>query len=192
MTSNSFPKKHFQHWLALALTLIAGAQMGFVSKAQSHEHNSAPTQTKPVTTEPLTKIKITLGEFKFTVEGAANPNDPLVLEAGKRYKLVFENTGTVMHEVLFGRTIIKGNDDTEYQEEMLTSQETIITGSSIINGEKKIFEVLTTGFKELELDPGLRLSLIFTVPETARGTWELGCLVPGHHESGMHIPMIVK
>jgi uncharacterized cupredoxin-like copper-binding protein len=31
-----------------------------------------------------------------------------------------------------------------------------------------------------------------TIPEELKGEWELGCLLEGHYESGMHATLIVE
>ncbi|MBI4307948.1 MAG: hypothetical protein HY684_04000 [Chloroflexi bacterium] len=43
----------------------------------------------------------------------------------------------------------------------------------------------TTRATEVTLYPGGTASLVFTVPADRTGEWEIGCLIPGHYESGM-------
>lgn len=160
-------------FLTATFTLTAGW-------ASEHEHQ-----------KPLVKIKVLLTEMSFQVEGLPE-GAPLVLKAGERYKLIFENVGVVMHEVLLGRGLISNHGDHNYQEHMLADTPLILTGSSVLEGKKRIFAVDVNGFEEFELDPGLRLSLLVTIPETARGEWELGCFAAGHHEAGMFLPVLVQ
>lgn len=164
-------------WVGLFMSASFSLSAGWASEHQN--------QT------PLIKVKVLLSEMTFQVEGMPE-GTPLVLEAGKRYKLIFENVGVVMHEVLLGRGLISNHGDHNYQEHMLAGVPMILTGSSVIEGKKRIFAVDVNGFEEFELDPGLRLSLLVTVPETARGVWELGCFAAGHHEAGMFLPVIVQ
>lgn len=139
----------------------------------------------------LIKVKIIMSEFLFQVEGAPE-GAPLVLKAGQRYKMIFENHGQILHEVLLGRGLVSNHGEHEYKENMLVDQQVVVTGSSVINEAKRVFAVVTNGFEEFEMDPDLRLSLLFTVPESAKGTWEMGCFAEGHHESGMFLPVIVE
>lgn len=152
-------------------------------------HTSRASEHEPET--PLIKVKVLLSEMSFQVEGMPE-GAPLVLKAGERYKLIFENVGVVMHEVLLGRGLISNHGDHNYKEHMLAETPMILTGSSIIDGKKRIFAVDVNGFEEFELDPGLRLSLLVTIPESARGVWELGCFAAGHHEAGMFLPVLVQ
>jgi uncharacterized cupredoxin-like copper-binding protein len=147
----------------------------------------AADQPKPA----LTKIKVNLSEMKMQVEGV-DEGAPLVLKAGQRYKLTFENLGTIMHEVLLGRGLIHNEEENDYAEHLLSGEEVTTTGAVTIEGKKQIWAVNTQGIKEIELDPGTRLSILFTVPESSRGTWELGCFAEGHHESGMHLPLRIE
>ena len=44
-------------------------------------------------------------------------------------------------------------------------------------------EMLST---ELDVQAGGSVTLHFTVPGSAKGTWGFGCFVPGHYDAGMH------
>jgi uncharacterized cupredoxin-like copper-binding protein len=142
-------------------------------------------------TTELIKIKVVMSEFLFQVEGAP-AGSAIVLKAGQRYKMIFENHGQILHEVLLGRGLVSNHGEHEYQENMLANQQVVVTGSSVINETKRVYTVVTNGFEEFEVDPDLRLSLLFTVPESAKGTWEMGCFAEGHHESGMFLPVVVE
>lgn len=137
------------------------------------------------------KIKIIMNEFSFQVEGAA-PGEPILLKAGQSYKMVFENQGEVLHEVLIGRDMVSSHGEHDYKENLLVDQQVVLTGSSIVDEKKRFFAFVANGFVEMEMDPKLRLSLQFTVPESARGIWEMGCFAEGHHESGMFLPVVVE
>lgn len=142
---------------------------------------------------PVEELKIRLTEMKVQAEGAAD-GAPVVLKAGVRYRLTFENRGTIEHEVLIGRGLTHDEEEHEldYQEHLLATTETVISGSMSFEEGAKTWYAETPGFKELELEEGTSLSLLFTVPENARGTWEIGCFAPGHHPAGMHLPLIIE
>lgn len=133
-------------------------------------------------------ILFVMREMEFAVEGLA-PGAPLVLSAGRRYKLSFENHGRVRHEVLFGRAVTHGEDGLDYREHLFKDVDVDVWGRTMIDGEKRVYGIKTFGLSELELDPGTRLSVFVTVPVAARGDWEIGCVAPGHHQAGMCLPV---
>lgn len=152
----------------------------------------APQPQPATATAPKREdILFVMREMEFAVEGRA-PGADLILKAGQRYKLSFENHGQVRHEVLFGRGVTQGEDGLDYQEHLFRNVEVDVWGRTQIGGEKRIYGIKTFGLGELELDPGTRLSIFVTIPESARGSWEFGCFAPGHHESGMHVPVVIQ
>jgi uncharacterized cupredoxin-like copper-binding protein len=172
------------------LTIVFGGICAMGAGAQASQDH-APAATPSATATQLVKIRVLLSEMKFEIEGQA-PGTPLVLKAGQHYKIAFENVGTVLHEVLFGRGLITNGHEHDYQTHLMEGLDVDATGAIFVGGEKRIWAVETTGLKEIELEPGTRVSILFTLPDTARGTWELGCFALGHHEAGMFIPLIVE
>lgn len=125
--------------------------------------------------EGLHVIEIHMGEMFFQVhkvdgeEVDAAKNAPIEIEAGEELVLVFENVGTVEHEVHFGRNAFQEN-------------------GVFVGYEESLFD----GFLGLELQPGERAELHILIPEEKRGEWEIGCFIPGHYAAGMKAPFIVK
>ncbi len=160
--------------------LILNLVLGSYGMADEHDHHAA-FATPPAETE----IRVTSGDLFFRVEGRPN-NQPIELVAGKRYRLTFTNVGSIMHEVLFGRNPSTEADGSpgDYQEQMLSGFEVKVKG--------KGFEVEAQGLNELELSSGVALSVIFTVPHSLVGNWEIGCFMPGHYMAGMKLPVIVR
>ncbi|MFQ5524550.1 MAG: plastocyanin/azurin family copper-binding protein, partial [Acidimicrobiia bacterium] len=37
----------------------------------------------------------------------------------------------------------------------------------------------------IEVEPGGEITLRFTIPADATGTYEMGCFLPGHYDAGM-------
>lgn len=145
-----------------------------------------------------------LREMEFVVEGQP-AGVPLVLEAGKSYKLSFENHGQVLHEVLFGRGLVHEDDGLGYGEHLFRDVSLNVWGRVCATKERQepwrcgskgdaklIYGVKTFGLRELELDPGMRLSIYVEIPASKRGTWEIGCFAPGHHQAGMRIPIVIQ
>lgn len=143
------------------------------------------------------KATIVMDEFSFYVLNEPKSQEQgsrLVLDSGKEYELTFINLGKIEHEFLFGRDLYRRADGRlKYREHFLSSTEVEITGEFLIDGSLREFEVESFGLKELELDPGLKFTVKFTVPKTAQGQeWEFGCLAIGHHEAGMFLPIHIK
>lgn len=150
---------------------------------------SVPAAAATVETSELLLV---MREMEFAIEGLA-PEAPLVLKAGKRYKLAFENHGAARHEVLFGRGLTRDAEgELDYETHLFRDVELAVWGRSMVGGEKRIYGMKAFGLSELELDPGTRLSIYVTIPESARGTWEIGCFSPGHHEHGMKRVLLIE
>jgi len=130
------------------------------------------------------QVRIEMGEFYFQVEGHER-NAPIVLKAGQRYELVFVNVGMMEHEVLIGRDVIVENGIPDgYEVNLLDALEVDVVGEG--------WEVGTSGFVEVELQPGTSVVLHVTLPDDAIGTWEIGCFIPGHYQAGMLAPVVVE
>ncbi|HEX5514237.1 MAG TPA: hypothetical protein VFY81_07560 [Gammaproteobacteria bacterium] len=142
--------------------------------------------------DDATKVRIVMGEMYFQVDGGAK-GTPLRLQTGKRYELVFQNSGQMKHEALLGRgVIVRDGRPRDYQEHLLGSTEVDIEVETMVNGQKRDIEIEAAGIKELELEPGTELTLSFTLPAQAKGEWELGCFIAGHYEAGMRLDLLVE
>lgn len=132
-----------------------------------------------------TELNFTLNEMNFILDGQ-QANTQLVLAAGKSYAFKFENRGKIEHEVLWGRSPIKTATGAleDYETNLFASTEAIVDS----NG----WEVVNAGLIEVALQPGQKLEVIVTIPETMRGEWDMGCFQPGHYEAGMHVAMVIQ
>lgn len=171
-----------------AVTAAAGAPKvlpGIPSPARPAPRSPAAPVTEP---EP-DSLSFVLREMRIVALGRP-AEAPLVLKAGRRYRLSFVNRGQLRHEVSFGRGVVRVHGGLEHLEHLLSGVETEVSGRS--GPERRAFEIEALGLKELELQPDASLSVAFTLPESARGAWELGCFAPGHHDSGMHLALRVE
>ena len=135
-------------------------------------------------TDERVVVRIEMGEFYFQVEGQER-NEPIVLLAGQRYEIVFANVGMMEHEVLIGRDVVVEDGIPDgYEVNLLDAIEVDVVGEG--------WEVGTSGFVEVELEPGETVVLHFTLPDEAIGTWEIGCFIPGHYQAGMLAPVVVE
>lgn len=142
--------------------------------------------------QSTTEIRVLLGEMYFQVDGQ-DKGTPLRLKAGQRYELVFENVGHMKHEVLLGREVIERDGrPSDYREHLLATTPVDIEIETTIAGQQRELEIEASGITELELDPGVRITVSFELPPQAKGNWELGCFITGHYEAGMHLPLLVE
>ena len=159
--------------------------------------HSAPA--KQAADEP-TVLNISMSEYKFVVDGQKE-GDPIRLETGKPYRLVFHNIGTSEHEALIGQQpkIIAGGYKHDFTNNLLEDVETTITNGQ----EESGFTIGAAGLAEFELLVKQDLAIEFTLPDDKVGDWELGCFVSldpkateenpgaGHYDVGMHLPVTV-
>ncbi|MBI4200187.1 MAG: hypothetical protein HY535_06920 [Chloroflexi bacterium] len=141
---------------------------------------------------PVSKIEVLLGEYFFQMEDRAK-GSPLVLQAGRKYEIEFVNMGSELHEVLLGRGLVRaGGKPARYQKSLLEGVPVEVEGKTVVGDKLRAFEVEAEGLEELELEPGVELEIEFTLPADRVGEWELACLVPGHYEAGMRLPVVVE
>lgn len=158
---------------------------------------SAPA--KQAADEP-TIFNINMSEYKYVVDGQKE-GDPIRLETGKPYRLVFHNIGTSEHEALIGQQpkIITGGYKHDFTNNLLEDVETTITNGH----EESGFTIGASGLAEFELLIKQDIAIEFTLPDDKVGDWELGCFVSldpnateenpgaGHYDAGMHLPVTV-
>ena len=129
-------------------------------------------------------LTIELGEMFFRTNGGRK-NEPIHLHAGETYDMTFRNVDETEHEVMIGRNVaVEDGRPHGYETNLLDAEEVKLLGEG--------WEVEAFGVKEIELEPGEEARLVFTLPATKAGEWEVGCFVPGHYEAGMKAPVIVE
>lgn len=145
-------------WAAVMLA-IAAASGGLAAPAQRDEE--------------VTELEVVLADYRFEPQA-------LVLRAGRMYRLRLVNRGTVEHEFMVGRGAMASaeGDEHGYRQSLLAAME------AAVRFDSGWVEVM--GLHEVGVGPGEEVVVTFTVPETARGEWEMGCFLPGHYELGMH------
>lgn len=154
-----------------------------------------PTPTPmPSMEEEAEELTIYLSDFYFQVEGQEK-NAPIRLEAGKAYKIVFKNTGTMDHELMIGRELKYEHEMPHgYNENLLEDVEVVVEGET----KAGKFELEVEGLEEIELGPGVELEVALTIPEDRKGDWEIGCfaMMPDgkttHYDLGMKAPVEIR
>jgi len=128
--------------------------------------------------DEATKVVIDMNEFHFIVEGG-QPDAPITLKAGTLYDLTVKNTGQLPHEIWFGKDPKQGEDGDRldgYQTNLLTN-----VPIAIIGGEPDTatgYEIDVSGLTEIEEGPGQSYTIEFTLPDSLKGNWEVGCFQP--------------
>jgi len=132
------------------------------------------------TTSRATVITVELGEFYF------KPSR-LELPAGQTVTLQLINNGKVEHEFMVGREV------KEHEGEMHGFHQDFFAGIEVTYTVEKgeVEREEEHGF-EVELEPGGKAILTFTVPSDRTGEWEMACFVPGHYEAGMKGTLLVR
>lgn len=135
------------------------------------------------------QLTITMGEFYFQVQGQGR-NEAISLEVAVPYRVTFKNEGNVVHRVKFGRgLIVEEGVPYAYAENLFNDVPLRVEGITESGAD---FRVTTNQMIELDLEPGGEIAVVFTLPQSAQGTWELGCFVIGHYEAGMRANLIVQ
>ncbi len=158
--------KRYRFFTLLSIVLVALASTAVAQDAERIE------------------VVIELHEYNFTIPGG-EANAPIVFRAGQPYSVVFTNVGMMEHEVLIGRTVLVEDGVPDgYETNLLDAIEVDVVGDD--------WEVGTSGFVEVELEPGQSIEIHFTLPAELIGTWEIGCFIPGHYQAGMLAPVVVE
>jgi uncharacterized cupredoxin-like copper-binding protein len=134
------------------------------------------------------EVTILMGEMYFQEQGS-DQNEAITLETVTPYKVTFQNVGAMVHRVKFGRgLVVEEGVPFDYNEHLFDGVTVKIKGA----GEETTFRVIANQLLELDLDPGEVVEMVFTLPASAAGEWELGCFVVGHYEAGMRAPLIIE
>ncbi|GEM_PF-1076320 len=170
--------------------------------------------------EKATVVTLNMSEYAFQVNGQA-VGVPLTLKTGTLYNLIIKGTGTMGHEIWFGKDLKKQEGRIDgYSTNLFTGVDMTVTLPAS-NAETPL-EIDTTAFYEVYLNPGESVQLAFTLPASTVGTWELGCFrmlstakpatesaaaatmampaatasvappSPSHYDVGMKLPLIVQ
>src|SRR5258708_20437957 len=128
--------------------------------------------------ETATKVVIDMDEYHFTVEGK-DAGDPINLKVGTLYDLTVKNTGKLPHEIWFGKDTKMAEDGSRldgYQTNVLATVTVAIIGGEpdTVTG----YEIDVTGLIEIAEGPRQSYTIEFTLPDSLKGNWELGCFQP--------------
>ncbi len=142
---------------------------------------------------PVHQVTVVMKEFKF--EPAT-----IHLKAGETVALTIRNEGSVEHEWSAGRNVVDTTVEKGYRTDLWALLKPRVTGkefdlekvsatpSKSDEAEGETGKMLSN---EVDVQPGGSVTLHFTVPASAKGTWQFGCFAPGHYESGMKGTLVI-
>jgi uncharacterized cupredoxin-like copper-binding protein len=139
---------------------------------------------------PLTPVSYTIDMTEF----AFNPNS-LNLKVGQQVTLELTNSGQLVHEIMFGREVMRMNNrPSGYQRDLFETggvepEVNIVDEGQMNNG---MVEEGHEGFMVV-LGPGGRATMTFAVTEAMVGEWEMGCFEQDgvHYDAGMVGPVSI-
>ena len=120
-----------------------------------------------------TAVTINMTEYAFQID--SNPaGTALTLKSGVLYDLTIKNSGTMGHEIWFGRnTKLQDGRVDGYSDNLFTGVDMALFVQ--LTKADNPLEIDTTAFYEVYLNPMETVKLEFTLPSSAAGKWELGC-----------------
>ncbi len=128
--------------------------------------------------EVATKFTIVMDEYHFTVPGQ-QPNVPITLKTGTLYDMTIQNAGKFPHEIWWGKDpqMVEGEGRLDgYKTNLLDKVPVAIIGVQA-DGTSS-YEIDAPGLDEIEEAPGQSFTVEFTLPDSAKGNWEIGCFQP--------------
>ena len=105
---------------------------------------------------------------------------------GVEIRITLENNGSVPHELLIGRNLVaKGYSDDLWERKPSAVEASGTEGFYV----GTIEEIASEGF-HVELEPGASGTIVFTIPDSQAGVWEMGCFIVDpdgtyHYADGM-------
>lgn len=109
--------------------------------------------------------------------------------AGKVVGIHVRNTDELEHEILVGRGVAEVDGVRDGYNESLFD---LIEADIFVYGPEKVEIGGVTGFGEIEIESGGEAWIRVTFPDSVKGTWEIGCFVPGHYDAGMKATLIIE
>ncbi len=152
-------------------TILKGALAGLLAFGFAHAAlaHGSKTYSAGEPGNPKQKariVEITMNEGDGTMSYAP---DKLDVKRGEQIKFVLKNAGALKHEFMLA-TVKENAEHGKVMEKFPNMEHDDPNGKS--------------------LEPGQNVQMIWKFSK--RGTFEFACLIPGHHQAGMHGTVVVK
>lgn len=134
------------------------------------------------------KVSVVMKEFSFTPA-------KVELKVGETVELTLRNAGQVAHDWMVGNDLVNTPDEKGFRKDLLVLLKPEIHGRKFtaervgIPSKADSIKRISTG---VEIEPGGAVTLRFTVPAAAKGTWNMDCVLTGHYESGMKGTIVIR
>lgn len=143
---------------------------------------------RPASAAGVHKVTLVMKEFKF------EPSK-IQLKAGEEVELTIRNEGQVSHDWMAGSGLVNTTEEKGFRKDLVALLKPTETGRQYAM-ERVGLASKADSIKRIsggdEIEPGGQVTLRFTVPATAKGEWQMGCLMTGHYESGMKGTLVIK
>jgi uncharacterized cupredoxin-like copper-binding protein len=143
---------------------------------------------------PLHRVTLDLEEFKLVPA-------QLHFTVGERVELRIKNIGATEHEWQAGRGLVNTASRQGFHTDLLALLKPRVSGrafeAEMVSTARNSGAEWSEGENgqrlndEVDVQPGGEVTLRFTVPASAKGRWEMGCLLPGHWQAGMHGTLVI-
>ncbi len=127
------------------------------------------------------KVTVTMKEFSFQPA-------KIQLKVGEVVDLTLRNAGQVSHDWMAGSDIVNSQEEKGFRKDLVALLKPTEAGRKFAAerpgapSKPDSIKRISRGF---EIEPGGEVTLRFTVPATAKGDWQMACVLTGHYESGM-------
>ncbi len=163
-----------QVWIA-GFIIGAGALVGLCAPASVFAAN-------------VHKVSVVMKEFSFTPA-------KIELKVGETVELTLRNAGQVAHDWMAGNDLVNTPDEKGFRKDLVALLKPEEHGQKFtaervgVASKADSIKRISTG---VEIEPGGEVTLRFTVPAAAKGTWNMDCVLTGHYESGMKGTIVIR
>jgi uncharacterized cupredoxin-like copper-binding protein len=127
------------------------------------------------------KVTVTMKEFSFQPA-------KIQLKVGEVVDLTIRNAGQMGHDWMAGSDLVNTLEEKGFGKDLLALLKPTETGRQYTPDQagmaSKLDAIKRISMGE-QVEPGGEVTLHFTVPASAKGEWQMACVLTGHYESGM-------
>ncbi len=126
-------------------------------------------------------VTVTMKEFSFQPA-------KIQLRVGEVVDLTIRNAGQVSHDWMAGSDIVNTQEEKGFRKDLVALLKPTESGRKFAAeqpGAPSKADSIKRISRGFEIEPGGEVTLHFTVPASAKGEWQMACLLTGHYESGM-------
>jgi uncharacterized cupredoxin-like copper-binding protein len=197
MKKVNFLKYNKRKFLTLLMLIIPVVLLTAFSKKMMAQSAALSSKSLKATGD-VEVIHLTLKNFAFVP-------DTLRIPAGKPVKIIMKNTGSVTHEFMVGKGGFAASGD-GFKQDIFHNVTVHHSGGVVKMSGMNMDDMNMGNMKMGEMDssfmidvkPGKKASISFTLPESKKGTWNMGCFVTfgqtskTHYDAGMKGIVIVE